>query len=45
MRTFEIIFEIPRQNFTKTSESLVIHKMNILCKNQEVSMCLSRDIT
>ena len=45
LRTLAIIFEIPWQNFTKTSESLVIHKMNILCKNQEVSMCQSRDIT
>ena len=45
LRTLAIIFKIPWQNFTKTSESLVIHKMNILCKNQEVSMCLSRDIT
>ena len=45
LRTFAIIFKSPRQNFTKTSESLVIHKMNILCKNLEVSMCQSRDIT
>ena len=45
LRTLAIIFEIPWQNFTKTSESLVIHKMNILCKNQEVSMCPSWDIT
>ena len=45
VRTFAIIFKSPWQNFTKTSESLVIHKMNILCKNQEVSMCQSRDIT
>ena len=45
LRTLAITFEIPWQNFTKTSESLVVHKMNILCKNQEVSMCQSRDIT
>ena len=45
LRTFAIIFKSPWQNFTKTSESLVIHKMNVLCKNQEVSMCQSRDIT
>ena len=45
VRTFAIIFKSPWQNFTKTSKSLVMHKMNILCKNQEVSMCQSRDIT
>ena len=45
LRTLAIIFKILWQNFTKTSGSLVIHKMSILCKNQEVSMCQSRDIT
>ena len=46
LRTLAIIFKIPWQNFTKTSESLVLlYTMSILCKNQEVSMCQSRDIT